>query len=324
MALPQARQNHPAPSRQRPPAPQAQAAQDGRAGGQAVKPRSAAPELHSRETRDTRNGAQAPGGRAQARPLLDLPTYERFIADGIAAADARGTAVDHVTARRLAIWLAARPQSPVFARGLVRFVDTGAISHPLMTQLRIHARGAYPDQRQAARLMHYCVARGADTGAVTDNFSAICDQIDRADVMLAGLRDQIRHGHAPQPQDRPQADAQPVIALARCDPQDRTISLILDATTANIAMYAVTAHTRDREAHLREVERYGQTLPEDSYGRANRQAIAARESRLAARLRAVEHAFRTAIDRDEALTATQRARALRVADHVPDWEMEPG
>jgi hypothetical protein len=62
--------------------------------------------------------------------------------------------------------------------------------------------------------------------------------------------------------------------------------------------------------------------PLGSYGRANRQTIAAREARLAARLRAVEHAFRTAIDRDEALTATQRARALRVADHVPDWEME--
>ncbi len=43
-------------------------------------------------------------------------------------------------------------------------------------------------------------------------------------------------------------------------------------------------------AGIREVERYGQNLPEGSYGRRNRQAIAARETRIAARLRAVERA----------------------------------
>jgi hypothetical protein len=87
-------------------------------------------------------------------------------------------------------------------------------------------------------------------------------------------------------------------------------------------MFAITAHTRDREAYLREVERYGQAFPKTSYGRRNDQAIAAREARLAARLRAVEHAYQTVLDHDQALTATQHARALRVADHIPDWEME--
>jgi hypothetical protein len=49
--------------------------------------------------------------------------YERLCSDGIAASDSRSTSVDHVTARRLTIWLAARPQRPVFAQSLVRFAE---------------------------------------------------------------------------------------------------------------------------------------------------------------------------------------------------------
>jgi hypothetical protein len=48
--------------------------------------------------------------------LPDLQLYERLICDGIAAADARGSAVDHVTAWRVAICLTAWPQTPAFAQ----------------------------------------------------------------------------------------------------------------------------------------------------------------------------------------------------------------
>ena len=65
----------------------------------------------------TDNGVGPPTGPAyrlpEDGPLPDLALYERLIDDGIAEADSRGTIVDHLTARRLAIWLAARPQEPV-------------------------------------------------------------------------------------------------------------------------------------------------------------------------------------------------------------------
>ena len=148
-----------------------------------------------------------------------------------------------------------------------------------------------------------------------------------ADTMLAGLRERAREGCGMPEPAWPDTGGQQPIVLARRDPDSRTITLIMDAATANIAMHAIAAHADERAAHVREVERSGRSLPEGSYGQRNREAIAARETRIAVRLRAVEQAYRTAIDYDTAygpseLTQTRRSPEHQLGRQI-DLEAEP-
>jgi hypothetical protein len=54
----------------------------------------------------------------------------------------------------------------------------------------------------------------------------------------------------------------------------------------------------------------------------HRQAIAARDTRVASRLRAVEQAYRTAVERGATPSPPDATRALRSPEYVPDREME--
>jgi len=84
--------------------------------------------------------------------------------------------------------------------------------------------------------------------------------------MSAALRDRARQRRAALEQAWPETGGPQILALAGRDPDTGTVSLILDATNAIIAMFTIAAHVGEREAHVSEVERFGQALLKGSYG----------------------------------------------------------
>ena len=255
---------------------------------------------------ETDNGARPPAGPGyrlpEHRPLRDLSLYEDLIADGLAAANSQGGAINHVTARRMALWLVAQQQPPDFTRGLIRFAQSGAVTRSLKLQLADYARSAglpTPVNGRQAQGIRSRPRHRPRPGRRRFRRHLRPDRPGRRDARRPARTNQARPGTPEAAQPEAPVAQQPLV-LARRDPDSRTVTLVLDAATADIAMFAVAAHADEREAHVREVERYGRSLPEDSYGRRNRQDIAAHETRVAARLRAVEQAYRIAIDHDTA------------------------
>jgi hypothetical protein len=92
---------------------------------------------------------------------------------------------------------------------------------------------------------------------------------------------------------------------------------VLKHRPAEASMPALTHRDEQGDRTLGQVEQI-----ECSYGRRNRQAIAAREARVASRLRAVEHAYRMADDRDAVSSPPDAPRAFRSPEHALDREIE--
>jgi hypothetical protein len=89
------------------------------------------------------------------------------------------------------------------------------------------------------------------------------------------------------------------LARVRRDPDSRTITLILDAAIASIAMFAIAAHANEREAHVREVERVGRSRPR--LLRSQQPPVHRRQpDRSRGSAASLEQAYRTALDHDTA------------------------
>jgi type IV secretion system protein VirD4 len=80
-----------------------------------------------------------------------------------------------------------------------------------------------------------------------------------------------------------------------------TLYLIAEAVSAEAPVAPLFAAMASEIHYAAAVEHYAEQFPKNSDGRRNRQAIAAREARVAARLKAVECAYRTAIERGTAI-----------------------
>ena len=139
--------------------------------------------------------------------------------------------------------------------------------------------------------------------------------------MLAGFRDRARQGIGPPGQAWPDTDGQQILALASQNSETRTVSLVMDATTASIAMFAIAAYAGDREAHVREAGQYGGKLPRRLL--LPTQPPGRRRPRDAGGCLAASRrtAYRMAIEHD-AMAAPERSTPNPSAGQAADREME--
>jgi hypothetical protein len=133
--------------------------------------------------------------------------------------------------------------------------------------------------------------------------------------MLAQLRERTRQSRRHPEPAPPVGDGPPIIALAHATPPPRPSPSHSTPPRPAPPCSPLPPHADEREAHVREIQRYSQSLPEDSCGRHNRQAIAAR-------LRAIQHAYRAATERGAAPATPEPTTALYLPQHVPDREIE--
>jgi hypothetical protein len=243
-----------------------------------------------------------------------MALYERLISRGIAEADDRKSAIDHVTARRLTLWLLPRAQDePDLMRELIHFARTGGITNNLRVQLRRHARSASPLRPHAARLLDYAIERGPASGRIGDNFGAICDQIDQADATLEDLRartiESRKHRNQPVENWQGRLSLEPV-AMARRDGATGAVTFILDAAVAETAVNAIRTEAMQRENRVRQIKQESEGLARGSYGRQNRELMIAHESQVVEDLRAVDHAYQAALE-------LRLAPELRGIQHSP-------
>ena len=114
-------------------------------------------------------------------PRRDMSQYPQLISDGIVAAERRGTAVDHITARRISLTLLSKTSDPQLSRGLTQFDRDGTITVDLWESLHRYARrNHHPDHSYFVTLREYTAARDTEPGPLHANFGAVCDRVDRA------------------------------------------------------------------------------------------------------------------------------------------------
>ncbi len=87
-----------------------------------------------------------------------------------------------------------------------------------MIMAAVHAGFGY-FQREAADRRGSAIARGTDLGPIGKDFAGACDQIDRADILLADLRDRVQRVNVPSGVSasqnvHPLVDALPAASLA--------------------------------------------------------------------------------------------------------------